>query len=204
MVVGYINKALKRAGQVIALRAAGGKALFLPLLFSVLAIGSIHAQDSTLVDNPVVVSGFPADLDSLKVDSFFRDKGIDLSQAKRPEVYYEVYRWYKTCYRYGGNSNKGIDCSHFVNMLYEKYYGHRLNSSSGSIYTQCRVSKKNYNDAEEGDLVFFVIKKRRVSHVAIYLQNGKFAHATTQAGVIISDKDEPYYKRHFYRVGRVD
>lgn len=204
MVVCYINKALKGAGQVIALCAVVGKAIGLPLLLVLFAVVNSNAQDSTLVDNPVAVSAFPSDLDSLKVDSFFREKGIDLAQAKRPEVYYEVYRWYKTCYRYGGNSNKGIDCSHFVNMLYEKYYGHRLSSSSGSIYTQCRVSKKNYNDAEEGDLVFFVIKKRRVSHVAIYLQNGKFAHATTQAGVIISDKDEPYYKRHFYRVGRVD
>ncbi|HLP20088.1 MAG TPA: C40 family peptidase [Chitinophagales bacterium] len=162
------------------------------------------AQDSLSTEVVSIKAGFPADLDSIKVDSFFRQHGIDLALAERPEVYYEIYRWYKTCYRYGGNTNKGIDCSHFVNMLYEKYYGRRLSSSSGSICTQCRLMKGGYEKAKEGDLVFFAIKKKRVSHVAIYLQNGKFAHATTQAGVIISDKDEPYYKRHFYRVGRAE
>ncbi len=167
---------------------------------------NVSAQDSIVSDQSLIVyrANFPADLDSMKVDSFFKKHAIDFSACNKPEMYYEIYRWYKTCYRYGGDSNKGIDCSHFVNMLYEKIYGHRLNSSSGSIFTQCKALKKGFEEAEEGDLVFFRIKKKRISHVAIYLQNGKFAHATTQAGVIISDFNEPYYKRHFYKVGRID
>ena len=201
MGVGYIYKAPKRAGYFIAIKRL---LTIYVMLYGMAGWYTALAQDVPVADTTMVTAGFPADLDSLKVDSFFREKGIDLSLAKRPEIYYEVYRWYRTCYRYGGNTNKGIDCSHFVNMLYEKFYGHRLNSSSSAIYTQCTIKKKNYDSAEEGDLVFFIIKKKRVSHVAIYLQNGKFAHATTQAGVIISDKDEAYYRRHFYRVGRVE
>jgi lipoprotein Spr len=201
MTVCFINKAHERAGYFIAIKRLLAVCV---MLYGMAGWHAIQAQEVPTADTAMIITGFPTDLDSLKVDSFFREKGIDLALAKRPEIYYEVYRWYRTCYRYGGNSNKGIDCSHFVNMLYEKFYGHRLNSSSSSIYTQCTVKKKNYDTAEEGDLVFFVIKKKRVSHVALYLQNGKFAHATTQAGVIISDKDEPYYKRHFYRVGRVE
>ena len=73
-----------------------------------------------------------------------------------------------------------------------------------SILAQCKVVKGGIEDAAEGDLLFFKIKKKRVSHIAIYLQHGKFAHASTQAGVIISDITEPYYKRHFYKVGRVE
>lgn len=163
----------------------------------------VSAQDSLFTDAPSRVA-FPEDLDSLKVDSFFYAKSIDITKSDKPELYYEIYRWYRTCYRYGGNSNKGIDCSHFVNMLWEKIYGTKLNSSSGSIFTQCKVVKGGIENAVEGDLVFFKIKKKRISHIAIYLQNGKFAHASTQAGVIISDITEPYYKRHFYKVGRIE
>jgi len=54
----------------------------------------------------------------------------------------------------------------------------------------------------EGDLVFFKIKKKRISHIGIYLGNNKFAHASVKNGVIISDMDEPYYQKRFYSGGR--
>ena len=147
---------------------------------------------------------FPADLDSAKVDSFFTMRSIDVNRSDNPELYFEIYRWYSTCYRYGGNNGKGIDCSHFVNMLYEKIYLKSLNNSSASIFTQCRALKGGISKAKEGDLVFFKIKKKRISHVGIYLQNGLFAHASTQSGVIISDIKEAYYKKHFYKAGRLE
>ncbi len=195
------------SSRLIRERLGGGlSALVSTFVFLVTLLSSpaLRAQDSLNTEVTSIIKPFPTDLDSVKVDSFFKQHGIDMSTVVKREMYYEIFRWYKTCYRYGGNTDKGIDCSHFVNMLYEKIYGHRLSSSSGAIAAQCTRMKKGYIDAEEGDLVFFAIKKKRVSHVAIYLQNGKFAHATTQAGVIISDKDEPYYKKHFYRVGRVE
>jgi murein DD-endopeptidase / murein LD-carboxypeptidase len=56
---------------------------------------------------------------------------------------------------------------------------------------------------KEGDLVFFKIKKNIISHVGIYLGNGKFAHASMHSGIIVSDLDEPYYKKYFYKATRV-
>ncbi|MES2622015.1 MAG: NlpC/P60 family protein, partial [Bacteroidota bacterium] len=159
----------------------------------------LSAQGSFTLFSPH--TSFPADLDSAKVDSFFTIRGINLHQSSNPELYYEVFRWYKTCYRYGGDTNKGIDCSGFMHMLFEKIYGKKLNSSSASIYTQCQPLKGGVTKAQEGDLLFFKIKKKKISHIGIYLQNGKFAHASTQAGVIISDLDEAYYKRYFYKAG---
>jgi lipoprotein Spr len=142
------------------------------------------------------------DIDGDKVDSFFQSHSIDLNAGKNRDLYLEIYRWYKTCYHYGGNTGKGIDCSHFVNMLYEKIYGKTLNSSSSSIYPQCKPLKGGITKAKEGDLLFFKIKKKRISHVGLYLQNGLFVHASTQSGVIISSLTEPYYKKHFYKAGR--
>lgn len=138
-----------------------------------------------------------------KIDSFYQKFTISLRSCDKPELYQEIFKWYKTCYHYGGNSAKGIDCSHFVNMLYEKIYGVKLNSSAASIYTQCKPVKGSKDDFAEGDLLFFKIKRKRISHIGIYLQHGKFAHASTQSGVIISDLSEAYYKKRFFRAGKV-
>ncbi len=59
-------------------------------------------------------------------------------------------------------------------------------------------------DLKEGDFVFIKIRKGQISHVGIYLGNNKFAHASVKTGVIISDLDEPYYKKYFYRGGRIE
>ena len=59
------------------------------------------------------------------------------------------------------------------------------------------------DDLQIGDLVFFKTRGNRISHVGIYIGNNKFAHATTQRGVIISDMDEKYYKDRYQKSGRV-
>ncbi|MBL0310292.1 MAG: C40 family peptidase [Bacteroidetes bacterium] len=174
------------------------------LSIALLLFGSLYAQtDSQTETSNSKLQTFPPDIDSLKLDSFFTKKNINYRNSPNQELYFEVFRWYNTCYRYGGNSEKGIDCSHFVNMLYEKIYGKKLQSSSSSIYTQCEPLKAGIRHAEEGDLLFFKIRKKSISHIALYLQNGKFAHASTKVGVIISDMDEPYYKKHFYKAGKI-
>ncbi len=163
----------------------------------------IFASDSTAAKISLGYS-FPDDLDSAKVDSFYNRLNIDIHQAYNIDLYCEIFRWYKTCYRWGGNSNKGIDCSHFVNMLCEKIYNRPVGPDAGSIFTKCKVVKKGLDKAEEGDLLFFKIKKGQISHVGIYLQNGRFAHASTHSGVIVSSMEEPYYKKHFFKVGRIE
>ncbi len=116
------------------------RALCVGLLFTTLQLlnSRLQAQDSLFSGLPVFTNNFPEDLDSVKVDSFFNRLSIDLSATANPELYYEIFRWYRTCYHYGGNTNKGIDCSHFVNMLYEKIYGDKLDGNSTAMYGQCR------------------------------------------------------------------
>lgn len=174
----------------------------LPVFIFLIAMG-LRAQDTAAVAEELLSPAAAATLNTAALDSFCRNNGIDISREDCPELYAEVFRWYHTCYRYGGSGDKGIDCSGFVNMLYEKVYGKKIPRASYLIYEKCKpLSKKE--EMQEGDFVFFKIRKKRISHVGIYLQKNKFAHATTQSGVIISDLDETYYRKYFFKAGRLE
>jgi murein DD-endopeptidase / murein LD-carboxypeptidase len=139
--------------------------------------------------------------DTSAIVSFFSKYQCELNDQCYLPLYAEIYNLKHIPYRYGGRSEKALDCSGFAIQVYEKAYRLPLpGSSSKEIFQQTKNVKPD--DMQEGDLVFFKIKKGMISHVGIYLGNNKFAHTTTQAGIIISDLSEPYYKRYFYKATR--
>jgi lipoprotein Spr len=127
--------------------------------------------------------------------------GYNVESVTNPVLYDYVEEWLGSPYRYSGESKNGIDCSGLVCELYKSAYQEVLSGSARDIYSNVDPIKKS--NLIEGDLVFFKIKKGRISHVGIYLGSNKFAHASTQRGVIISDLDDPYYKKYFYKGGRL-
>lgn len=117
-------------------------------------------------------------------------------------LYQFISEWYAVPYKYGSCSKEGTDCSGFVNALYQNVYHKSLERKANDIFIkQCKKIDKN--DVKEGDLVFFKIETKDISHVGVYLKNNKFVHASTQKGVIISDLNEPYYRKYFYAFGKV-
>lgn len=125
-----------------------------------------------------------------------------MSQTVNHFLYDNIFRWYQTPYRYASNSDRGIDCSGFVKMLYNNVFSCALRGGSADLITQCREVPPT--DLQEGDLLFFTIRGQQISHVGIYLMDGKFAHATTKLGVTISDMTEEYYRRTFFKAGRLN
>jgi lipoprotein Spr len=121
--------------------------------------------------------------------------------ACSPYLYSQVYDWIGTRYQYAGKSKKGIDCSGFVSEMYRNAYCINLSGGSRDIWTCVKPVEKE--ELQEGDILFFKIKKGQISHVGVYLGNNKFAHASVQSGVIISDLDEAYYKKYFFKGGRL-
>lgn len=115
-------------------------------------------------------------------------------------LYKFIDLWYGTPYRYGGTSQNGIDCSGFAKTLYQDVYHFEITRDGGSQFNECDVIDKD--DMQEGDLLFFKIGSRHISHVAVYIGNGKFVHAASSKGVMISDLNEAYYKRYFFKAGR--
>lgn len=144
---------------------------------------------------------FPNNIDSAKITDFYAQYTIDLHKVDNPDLYIEIYQWLHKPYLLGGNSEKGIDCSNFVRMLYEKVYNLKIDGNSGHFFT--KSSAHEYSDmSAEGDLIFFDINKGKISHVAIYLQHGKFAHVTVGKGVIISDINDTYWSKYFVAAAR--
>ncbi|MDQ3049028.1 MAG: C40 family peptidase [Bacteroidota bacterium] len=116
-------------------------------------------------------------------------------------LYSFIDEWYGVPYKFGGKNKSGIDCSNFTSTLYAEIYKKSVAGSSSGIFEQCKIVSKN--DLREGDLVFFIIEGKKVSHIGVYLQNNKFVHATTKKGVMIDDLDSPYYKKYFHKGGRL-
>lgn len=112
-----------------------------------------------------------------------------------------VGEWLGTPYRYGGKSKRGTCCSGFVAALYDELYDLNITGSSRDQWT--RVNRVKKSQLKEGDLVFFNIRSRSISHVGIYLGSNKFAHASVSRGVIISDLDDAYWARYYFGGGRL-
>ncbi|PKP51479.1 MAG: glycoside hydrolase [Bacteroidetes bacterium HGW-Bacteroidetes-12] len=118
------------------------------------------------------------------------------------QLYAFIDEWIDVKYKYGGTTQKGVDCSGFTNLLYNNVYNKELPRSSSDIAAVAKsVSKK---ELSEGDFVFFSIRSNKVDHVGIYLANNRFVHASTSKGVIISSLEHPYYAKYFKKGGRLE
>jgi len=105
-------------------------------------------------------------------------------------------------YKYGGISPKsGFDCSGLV------YFSHRKNGITlpRTSYAQYKASKPIPRKAlRRGDLLFFRITSRKVSHVGIYMGKNRFVHAPSRGKkVSIGKLNSPYWSKRFIRGGRI-
>ncbi len=128
--------------------------------------------------------------------------GMDIEMKDHHALYIASAEWMGVPYRNGGKSKKGVDCSALTAAIYKKAYRKKLERNANDQRKDAnRISKRNLR---EGDLVFFHNgrKKRTATHVGIYLKDGKFIHASTSRGVIVSHLDEEYWRKHWICGGR--
>jgi cell wall-associated NlpC family hydrolase len=100
-------------------------------------------------------------------------------------------------YRRGGRAPKtGFDCSGFVQYVYQHALGIDLPDNSASQYRDgTQVAR---DELRTGDLVFFHIRGKRVSHVGIYLDDGRFIHSpSTGKRVRVDDLHDNYWSRRY-------
>jgi cell wall-associated NlpC family hydrolase len=124
------------------------------------------------------------------------------TSADKDRLFEHINDWIGTPQRDGHNSKSGTDCSGFVQAVYKDALQIDLSRSSEQMY-QNDVEKISKSELSEGDLVFFNTYGSGISHVGIYIGEGKFAHTSTSKGVTIDSMDSPYYAHNYYASGRV-
>ena len=105
-------------------------------------------------------------------------------------------------YRYGGTNPKtGFDCSGLVNYSYKKA-GILVPRTTRQLYKASNPVKRE--QLKRGDMVFFKINRRSISHVGLYLGNGRFVHAPSSGKKVnISNMNDRYWRYRFVRGGRI-
>ena len=99
--------------------------------------------------------------------------------------------------RGGKNPATGFDCSGFVRYVFAHAIGLELPGNSAAQFLAGLKVKRS--DMQPGDLVFFHTRGRKhVSHVGIYIDNGRFIHSPSAGkSVEVSSLDEAYWAKRF-------
>ncbi|WP_462137961.1 C40 family peptidase [Candidatus Mycalebacterium sp.] len=107
-------------------------------------------------------------------------------------------------YKYGGNSPEtGIDCSAYVKRVFS-YFGANLPRTVRMMHKHADGRWVNKDSLQKGDLVFFETDRPFPSHIGIYIEDGRFIHASSAGGkVIISDLAKPYYSKAYIGAKRI-
>lgn len=123
-------------------------------------------------------------------------RSADLIELGRVIQWY-LGRPYKPATRY----DRGLDCSRFTMEVFRKFNGTELPRSSEE---QFRTGQSvNRDRLQFGDLVFFKIDRRQISHVGIFIDFGEFIHASESTGIMISRLDDEYWRRRYAGARRI-
>jgi len=141
------------------------------------------------------------DRESGIVSKYSTKLGVSKGDITNYNLYNFIDLWYGTPYKYAGRTKSGVDCSDLASLLFQAVYNISIGGNVTDIYNRCKPIKES--DLREGDLIFFKINSKSLSHVAIYLQNHKFVHASVHSGVTIDDLGEDYYKKYYWGAGRL-
>lgn len=125
---------------------------------------------------------------------------VEVESITNRALFATIDKWLGTRYRYGGATEKGIDCSAYTGTLVHEVFGLVLARTARDQYANC--IKLEREQMQQGDLVFFNTRGG-ISHVGLYLGNGYFTHASTSIGVTISNLSETYWSKKFVRGGRI-
>lgn len=151
---------------------------------------------SNQIKNTEVKDSYKKDSNSKVVRSNEGGSGSAVAQA--------AYNYLGERYVWGSaQPGVGFDCSGLTSYLYNKVCGISLyRNSAAQSNNGYPVSKSNL---KQGDLLFFSTNgSGSISHVGIYVGNGKMIHASTPStGVIISDIDSNYYSNIFVTARRI-
>ena len=102
-----------------------------------------------------------------------------------------------------GASPTGFDCSGLVAYVFREAAGLKLpRSTRAQIDHPAQTVRRDR--LRTGDLVFFNPGGGPISHIGIYVGDGRFVHAPSQGGTVRLDRlDTPYWQNAYASARRV-
>lgn len=177
--------------------------LFLILIFSLFFTGCSYKTEQTANMTDYSNISYKANINKSKTYFLNELNQNDINKDELEEInekLFSVYnQWKGTKYKLGGTTKKGIDCSAFVQKVLK--LGFDLSMPRDTISLSKIGTSIEKDELKTGDLVFF--KTKRTRHVGIYLEDGKFMHASTKWGVSISEIDSDYFKNKYWKAQRI-
>ncbi|KAA2239148.1 NlpC/P60 family protein [Chitinophaga agrisoli] len=169
------------------------------------SLKSTKARSYPTTPVSLTITGASTDLEKAQAWQFKYAQMLDVAveEVNNYRLYGFIEDWWGTPYRMGGKNKEGIDCSGFVTTLMSVVFQLSFSGTSQQMYEHAKRLRSR-SELQEGDLVFFSIGQKRVSHVGIYLDHDRFVHASSSAGVMISDLNEAYWTRYYTGAGRVE
>jgi len=111
----------------------------------------------------------------------------------------DALRFLGTPYVFGGTSGYGFDCSGYVQHVFAMVGVHIPRMADEQYYAGSRIQGRPL----AGDLVFFQTYESGPSHVGIYLGSGRFVHASSSHGVMVSSLGDSYWSARYLGAKRL-
>lgn len=135
----------------------------------------------------------------------FAEAPVAVAQPKkaRERIVEQALAYSGAPYAYGGNDERGFDCSGFVYRVFLRAVGASLPRTARAQYEFREPIDRG--KLQPGDLLFFNTTGS-ISHVGIYEGEGRFVHAASEGprkGVIESSLSESYWAAAYVAAGRI-
>lgn len=116
-----------------------------------------------------------------------------------------AHRMMGSGYLWGGTSTKLTDCSGLAKVSYFSNAIILQRDASQQALTGEIIKADEWQQAQTGDLLFFGTQSGRVTHVAIYLRDGKYIHCSGQVKINSVDPADPdYLTTPFLSISRIN
>lgn len=115
---------------------------------------------------------------------------LDSREANGQNILHTAEQFLGRPYLWGGTSGKGVDCSGFTKSVFFQHGIQLERDASLQVHTGIAIDTdtSSWTNLQAGDLLFFgraatPEKKERITHVAIWMGDGKIIHAAGQVKI---------------------
>jgi cell wall-associated NlpC family hydrolase len=119
-----------------------------------------------------------------KGDVKVRDAAAPRAAGSDADLVATARRFLGLPYLWGGMTPRGVDCSGFVSSVY-LVNGYGLLRDADMQFDDPRARPVEVPDLRPGDLL--IIGKTKVTHVGLYVGEGRFIHATTHETPVVQE-----------------